>query len=64
MIWRRLKKVTKEQEEQFREDMTKSDLSFKDKMSMVLSAYLVLLLPVFLILVVLSLLICWIFGIF
>lgn len=64
MIWRRIKKSTPEQEKDFQEQLAEEKLSLKDKLSMVLSAYLVLVLPALLVLVALSLLICWLFGIF
>ncbi len=64
MIWRRLKKASKEDEERFREQMANADLTFKDKFAMVISAYAVLLLPAVAVLLVLSLIVLWIFGAF
>ncbi len=63
MIWRRLKKSTPEQEREFEERMTEEKPSFKEKVTMVLTAYAVLLVPAALILIAFSLLVCWIFGI-
>lgn len=59
---KRLKKSTPEMEQEFSDRFKEAGVSLKDKIAMVLSAYLVLLLPSFLILVVLSLLAMWIFG--
>ncbi len=64
MIWRRLKKASKEDEERFREQMANADLTFKDKIAMVISAYAVLLLPCIGILLILSVIVLWIFGAF
>ncbi len=62
MIWKRLKKSTKEQDREFGERMHDEHMTFKDKIAMVLSAYLVIVLPVILILAVIGLLILWAFG--
>lgn len=45
MIWRRLKKATREQEEEFRERMSDEKLTAKDRFAMVFSAFLVIVLP-------------------
>ena len=59
---KRLKKSTPEMEEEFSNRFKEAGVGLKDKIAMILSAYLVLLLPCFLILVALSLLAMWIFG--
>lgn len=68
MIWRRLKKATREQEEDFRERMSDESISpkerFKDQIAMILSAFLVIILPCLLVLVVLAVVILWMFGAF
>ena len=60
--WNRLKKSTPEQEEQFKEMLAEEKVSWKDRWAMVLAAYLTILLPCAVILVVVGLLIIWIFG--
>ncbi len=62
MIWRRLKKASKEEDLEFRERMSSVDVTRKDKLAMLLSAFLVIVLPCLLILGVFSLLMLWIFG--
>jgi len=62
MIWRRLKKASKEEDLEFRERMSSVDVTRKDKLAMFLSAFLVIVLPCLLILGVFSLLMLWIFG--
>lgn len=59
---KKLKKVTPEQEEEFRKRMEEANLSKKDKLAIVLSAFLTILLPCALILVGFGFLILWIFG--
>lgn len=62
MIWKRIKKSSGEQEEKFKKMMTEEKVSFKEKLAMVLSGYLVILLPCLLILALFGLLMLWIFG--
>lgn len=62
MIWKRIKKSSGEQEEKFKEMMTEEKVSFKEKLAMVLSGYLVILLPCLLILAFFGFLMLWIFG--
>lgn len=57
MIWRRLKKATPEQEKEFEERMSSEEVTWKDKIAMVLSAYVAILLPCILVLGVIALLI-------
>ncbi len=47
---KRLKKATKEDYEKFAETMKENDVGFKDRLAMVLSAMLVIVLPCLLIL--------------
>ena len=62
MIWKRIKKSSGEQEEKFKEMMTEEKVSFKEELAMVLSGYLVILLPCLLILALFGFLMLWIFG--
>ena len=64
MIWKRLKKSTPEEEKEFKERMSDENLTFKDKLAMIISAILVIVLPCLVILLALSFLILWIFGAF
>ena len=60
---KKLKKSTPESERAFAEMLKEEGVGFKDKLAMILSAFLMLVLPSILILVGLSLLMMWIFGI-
>lgn len=62
MIWKRLKKPTREQEQEFRDAMSSDEVTWKDKFAMVFSAYLTILLPCIVILVAFGLLVLWLFG--
>lgn len=62
MIWRRLKKYAAEQEEQSRGEREAIHVSFKERLVMVLTAYVVILLPCMLVLIGLCLLVSWLFG--
>ena len=62
MIWRRLKKATREQEEEFRERMSDEKLTAKDRFAMVFSAFLVIVLPCLAVLLIFGLLILLLFG--
>ncbi len=62
MIWKRLKKSTPEEEKEFEERMSDEKLTFKDKLAMIISAILIIVLPCLVILLALSFLILWIFG--
>lgn len=62
MIWKRLKKTTHEEEEAFRDRMTEEKLPFSEKAIMVLTAYGVFILPCLLVLLGLSALTMWLFG--
>ena len=63
MIWKRIRKSTAEEEEKFREQQREAKVSPKEKLAMVLTAYVVIVLPCLLVLAVLSLLMMWIFGV-
>ena len=60
--WKNLKKSTPEQEEQFKEMLYEEKVTWKDRIAMVLAAYLSILLPCALILTAVGLLLIWIFG--
>ena len=60
--WKNLKKSTPEQEEQFKEMLYEEKVTWKDRIAMVLAAYLTILLPCALILAAVGLLLIWIFG--
>ena len=60
MIWSRLKKSTRTQEKEFRERM--EDVPFKDRCIMTVTAFFIIVIPCLLVLVGLSLLTMWIFG--
>ena len=62
MIRRRLKKATREQEEEFRERMSDEKLTAKDRFAMVFSAFLVIVLPCLAVLLIFGLLILLLFG--
>ena len=66
MIWKRLKKYANEQEERVEEEnrAPQEDLhiSFWEQLLMVLTAYVVILIPCLLILIGLYLLVSWLFG--
>ncbi|MBE5761321.1 MAG: hypothetical protein E7334_04925 [Clostridiales bacterium] len=61
-IWKRLKKSTPEQEEEFSEIMTEEKVGFKDKMAMIVSAFFVLVVPSALVLIILSVIVLALFG--
>ncbi len=63
MIWRRLRKSTPEEEEDFKKRMTEEKVPLKDKLLMILTAYVVIVIPCLLFLVGLSALVLWIFRI-
>lgn len=61
MIWRRLKKATQQQRQEFRERMYKQ-VTMGDRFAMMVAAYLTILLPCALILLAFGVLILWFFG--
>ena len=60
MIWKRLKKVTPEQEKKFSERM--EGVPFQDKVIMVVTAFFVIVIPCLLVVIGMSLLVMWILG--
>ena len=62
MIFKRLKKSTPEQEEEFKERMSDEQLTLKDKFAMTVSAFFMLVLPSILVLGTLVFIMFWIFG--
>ena len=60
--WKRLKKSTPEQEEQFKDMLAAEKVSWKDRITMALAAYITILLPCTLILVAIVLLALWLVG--
>ena len=60
MIWKRLKKVTPEQEKEFSECM--EGVPFQDKVIMVVTAFFVIVIPCLLVVGGMSLLVMWILG--
>ena len=60
--WKHLKKSTPEQEAEFTEMLYEEKVTWKDRISMVLAAYLTILLPCAIILLVVGLLVIAIFG--
>lgn len=63
MIFKRLKKSTPEQEKQFEDMMIQEKVSWKDRLAMMLSAYVVIVIPCLLVLIGLSVLTLWLFGV-
>ena len=59
---KRLKKVTEEDEARFTEAMEVNNVGFKDKLAMVIAAFLVIILPCLLILLGLSGIALWLFS--
>ncbi len=62
--WKHLKKLDKEEYEQYKEQIDKENLTAKDKFSMILSAFLVIVLPVSLGLIGFGVLMLALFGAF
>lgn len=62
MIWKRLKKSSPENESDFKERMSDDRLSVQDKVIMILTSFVVIVLPCALILIGMSLLMLWVFG--
>lgn len=60
---KRLRKSSPEEDEQFRELMQQHDVGFKDGMAMILSAFLVIVLPCLLLLCGIAVLGLWLFGV-
>lgn len=64
MIFKRLKKSTKEQEEQFGKMLEEENVGWKDKFAMLISAFLVIMLPCIVILLAFAAFMLWIIGAF
>ncbi|MBO4792096.1 MAG: hypothetical protein J6V48_11155 [Clostridia bacterium] len=64
MIWRRIHRSTKEQEEKFEKDIEEVGLEKGDRAAMFWAAFLTLFLPASLILIAFVLLVMLIFGLF
>ena len=62
MIFKRLKKSTPEQEKEFSEMMEEEKVGWKDRLAMMLSAYVVIIIPCLLILIFLCVFMLWIMG--
>ncbi|MCI9143931.1 MAG: hypothetical protein HFH87_15175 [Lachnospiraceae bacterium] len=62
MIWKRIRKSSQEEEEKFRKGMQEAGVSFREKLVMTLTAYVVIVLPCLLILIGLSVFMLWIMG--
>ena len=62
MIWKRLKKISPENESDFKERMSDERLPVQDKVIMILTSFVVIVLPCALILIGMSLLMLWVFG--
>ncbi len=62
MIWRRLRRATKQDEEEFRQRFEEAKPTFTDRLVMVLTGLVVVGIPAAAILVGFAFLIMWIFG--
>ena len=62
MFRKRLKKSTREQEEQFGRMFEEEHVGCKDKLAMLISAYFVIVTPILLILIGMCMVALWIFG--
>lgn len=62
MIWNRLKKSSPEEEETFKKLLQETGVTFKEKLIMTLTAYVVIVLPCLLFLIALSAFMMWIIG--
>ncbi len=63
MIRKRLKKSSKEEDQKFARMMEEEHVTFRERLVMILTAYVVLLLPSILILIALALFSLWLFGV-
>ena len=62
MVFRRLKKSTKEQEEQFSQMMEEENVGCADKFAMLVAAFFTIMLPCIGILVAFAALMLWLIG--
>ena len=62
MIWKRIRKSSQEEEEKFQKELREAGVSFREKLVMTLTAYVVIVLPCLLLLIGLSAFMLWIMG--
>nr|WP_297863744.1 hypothetical protein [uncultured Acetatifactor sp.] len=62
MIWKRIRKSSQEEEEKFQKELREASVSFREKLVMTLTAYVVIVLPCLLLLIGLSAFMLWIMG--
>ena len=62
MIFKRLRKSTPEEEEQFGQMLEQEKVGWKDRLAMMLSAYVVIVIPCILVHIGLSVFTLWLFG--
>ena len=62
MIWKRLKKSTPEQEEEYQKQLQETGVTPREKLVMVLTAYVVILLPCLLVLLGMCAVVLWVMG--
>ena len=62
MIWKRLKKSTPEQEEEYQKQLQETGVTPREKLVMVLTAYVVILLPCLLVLLGMCAIVLWVMG--
>ena len=62
MIWKRIRKSSQEEEENFQKELREASVSFREKLVMTLTAYVVIVLPCLLLLIGLSAFMLWIMG--
>ena len=62
MIFKRLRKSTPEEEEQFGRMMEEQNVGWKDRFAMMISAYVVIVIPCLLVLIGMCVLMLWLFG--
>ena len=62
MIRKRIRKSSQEEEEKFQKELREASVSFREKLVMTLTAYVVIVLPCLLLLIGLSAFMLWIMG--
>ena len=62
MIFKRLKKSTKEEEEQFSMMLEEEEVGWKDKLAMLIAAFFTIMLPCIAVLVAFAALMLWLVG--
>ncbi len=63
-IFKRIKESTPEMEQEFRERFEQVDVPFSDKLVMIGTAFVMIVIPCILVLLGISLLSMWVFGLF